>query len=100
MTVVLPKGSSGLKAPMRRERPAARRIAATPDSGLWSFVLVMVLGVQAAHLQRLTTSKVCSHPVATAPGSLLVPLRLAVCTAWPSACAIDRRSLCYQVGEL
>src|SRR6185369_8716415 len=29
MTVVLPKGSSGLNAPMRRDWPAARRMAAT-----------------------------------------------------------------------
>src|SRR5437588_154817 len=29
MTVLLPKGSRGLKAPMRNERPAANSIAAT-----------------------------------------------------------------------
>src|SRR5437870_5546058 len=54
MMVLSPKGSSGLNAPMRRERPAARRIAATSlGFGRWS--LVFGLGLSKCCCIRITS---------------------------------------------
>ena len=49
ITVFLPKGRSGLNAPIRSERPAARRIA-PKVLGLWS--LVFELSTLERHYQR------------------------------------------------
>src|SRR6202008_2820511 len=65
MTVLFPKGSSGLNAPMRLERPAARRMAVqdlqdfTWLSGITLEVAECAQGVLARHLLTPLIDEVC-----------------------------------------